>query len=434
MAEIIIGEPKSGLFENINSQIDGISINNGNSISNGNSIDNGQFVFSFAKPSPSKVDDSEDYEPIIKPNNEETTRIAKKTQYHKGPRRRHYTCDECDVEMSYSMIDDSPCYICDQCGSIQEIIGDNSEIKDGGSIHTSCAVINNYNTSSTSSAPLRMIGPESRSYQKRLISSTSDYRHTQRKNTLDDMLNAAHKYEGAGIPKHIIDKAADEYNQMQQQYIKRGDVRRGIMAWLVYELCIDNGIHRNPKEVAEMFDTSHTELSNGSKIVADARAEGVIGKQRQMSGFNPDKEMNAILNRNFEVFKIPGGDNGFGDVMTFASTDNEDNQQYANRNYREFATQLIRYTIRRRISSSSVPKSRCAGVLYILAQKCPELNLDRELISQNCNISKSTVVRFANPILKLLKCGDCKESDPKMYRRFRELKHIFNKYDIPWKD
>jgi transcription initiation factor TFIIIB Brf1 subunit/transcription initiation factor TFIIB len=329
-------------------------------------------------------------------------------------RRKIPICEECDKAMYKSSIAGSgtsdQAYICEECGKVEEIIGGDVELGEKGS-----EGVNDYNTSDSSAAPVRITGPNSYTFQKKLISSTSNYKKQQRRNTVDQMENIIYQYNGPKLPANIVKQAADFYYQVQQHCIKRGDVRKGTMAACLYRKCIKNNISRKPKEIADIFGIPQAELSNGEKILDKLFAEGLLGdvavgdvlsRESESAGINQfyfkdQAQMSAFLSRYFECLNIPD-------------------------TYLDFAQSLIRFTEKYHIAESSIMSSKCAGTIYILGSKLPELNIKRDDIERECKISKSTFSRFSQSVFAFLN-----STDPALKKVRSRLRNIFKKNHIP---
>lgn len=329
-------------------------------------------------------------------------------------------CPECDGEMSRSS--EGMSYICDKCGCIEDDIGSEIDLAvvsaDGGG-NGSSDVVSSYNTSDTSSTPIRISGPNNYIYQKKLISSTSNYKKTQKKNTNDQMINIIYQYKGSTPPNNVVLEAAEYYYEVQQHCIKRGDVRKGTMAACLYRVCESHGITRKPKEIADIFGIPQSEFSNGEKILDDLEARGLIKVIKsnintlQSNEWDDDeKKMHAFLNRYFESLGIPVDEIG----VTFVDRPN----------YKEFACQLIKFTTKYRIAKSSIMSSKCAGAIYILSTKRSELHIKRDVIEKECVISKSTFSRYSQAVFNML------NSEEENFKKVRSrLRKLFKNYQIP---
>jgi transcription initiation factor TFIIIB Brf1 subunit/transcription initiation factor TFIIB len=306
-----------------------------------------------------------------------------------------HMCLECSTQMVFSNVDGSRCYICELCGLIEDIIGDNSEFD-----NTSTALFTGYNTSNKSSIPIKMTGPKASMYQKRIISSTAEYVNTQRRVTQNEMTKLTCFVENSRVPPHIVDKASNDYHTLQQHYIKRGDVRRGIMAFLVYEGCKESGFDRSPAEITEMFEITSNELSDGAKVIEQAKIDGIL-EITTTPGYNNELDMTSKIRRYFEMLNIP-------------------------LKYMDFVKTLIEFTIaKRKKSRHSGMKARVTGAIFMLTEVL-EVYLDEEIvnksvISEKCKISVATFVRFSNIINELLHENTTNS---------KKLRHIYKKYGL----
>jgi transcription initiation factor TFIIIB Brf1 subunit/transcription initiation factor TFIIB len=327
----------------------------------------------------------------------------------KMPKLTTVHCTECDVEMYKSPA--QMAHICPECGKIDEIVGSNCDVDAVG--NTENDIVNNYNTSSDSAAPVRITGPNAYAYQKKFVSNTSNYKKTQRRTTIDQMINTVYQYQGNKIPDHVVREAAEFYYEVQQHRIKRGDVRRGAMAACLYRKCKEHNITRKPKEIANIFNIQQNELSNGEKILDDLQASGCLDKKHTAPIANDDNAlMQGFLNQYFEALHIP----------------NDDGSLTGHPNYRYFAERLIRFTRKYHIATSSIISSACAGAIYIIAMRCKELNIKREMIERECDISKSTFGRFSEEVKKFMT-----STDPKRENARSRLRRVFKESRIPIK-
>lgn len=294
-------------------------------------------------------------------------------------RKTHPDCEICNVELEPQTIDGNIHYTCLLCGFIGEDVGESTNEE---SI--------NFNM------PLKMTGPKSNTYQKRVISSTTDYKNTQRKVTFDEMKKLTVFADKNSVPQHLVDKAAKDYVTLQKYFIKRGDVRRGIMACLVYEACKNNEIDRTPKEISEMFEITTKELSEGSKLIDKARNNGLLEKG---NCYDEKTDKKAKIDRYFSILDI-------------------------DEKYKTFVSTLIDFICQKRKSSiHSGMKARCAGAIFILVE-CLDLDINRQTIAEKCDISIATFIRFSNIVKSIFN-----EQEDNLVRK--KLSHLFKKHEIP---
>jgi len=318
--------------------------------------------------------------------------------------RKVHLCEECGEKMYKSSIDSlTQHYICDKCGRIEDFTGadvDNHESEG----------MNDYNTSDNSAVPVRITGPNSYAFQKKLISNTSNYKKQQFKNTSDQIHYTLYQYKGPTLPNNIITTASEFYYQVQQHCILRGDVRKGTMAACLSKICEKNNIIRKPKEIADIFGIPQSELSNGEKILDQLFAEGILrnltfgtikfNEAREINQFYYYDSIESFLTRYFECLNISD-------------------------EYLTFASRLVQFTIKYHIADSSINSSKCAGAIFILSLKIPELKINKTDIERECNISKSTFGRFYSAIDNVL---ESKSAELRHVRR--RLRRIFKKNNV----
>jgi transcription initiation factor TFIIIB Brf1 subunit/transcription initiation factor TFIIB len=322
----------------------------------------------------------------------------RKLESVKNPR-----CSDCDVDMYKLGLE----YICSECGRTEEIVGGSTDIAEKNNAES----VSDYNTSNNSSAPVRISGPGSYAFQRKLVSTTSNYKVQQKRNTYSQMRKIICEYKGDKPSEKIIKEACEFYYQVQQHRIKRGDVRKGTMAACLYRKCIENQVVRKPKEIASMFGIPQRELSNGEKILDELFSEGLLGTATDVEAGNAsagvdqfclDEEKIAkdFLFRYFELLNIP----------TVHIT---------------FAYRLIRFTTSYHIAESSVVSSKCAGTVYIIAKQ-KSMKITKKDIITACNLSFSTFNRFYKEVVEFLH-----NTQPNKTRAVSRMKKIFKVGDIP---
>lgn len=98
--------------------------------------------------------------------------------------------------------------------------------------------------------------------------------------------------------------------------------------------------------------------------------------------------------------------------------------------YKEFVWSMVYFTVKKDISISSVEKTKVATAIYILSISCDDIknskgvSISKDEIQKECNVSKSTFMRFFNDIKSFLNS----EQREKCRKQFI---HIFNKHKIP---
>lgn len=72
-----------------------------------------------------------------------------------------------------------------------------------------------------------------------------------------------------GIPNSIIEEAKTFYKKLSESRISRGENRNGLIASSIYMACKHEGVPRNTKEIAEIFNLKLTTMTKGCKKFQD---------------------------------------------------------------------------------------------------------------------------------------------------------------------
>ena len=304
--------------------------------------------------------------------------------------------------------------VCTSCGvteSIQELNQDGQGV--------SSTSMSGYNTSNESANPVRVIGPGNNAYQRKLICKTTDYDKTRLRDTMGQLTRITQNYKRCAIPSHIVDEAGRRYYDIQLLgEIKRGNVRRGAMAMCLMKMCEKYGVHHRRGVFAEMCDVDLKDLSEGEKLLDRLIAEGKI-RREDFNNRNPEvNRIQGYLIQHFIRLGIPLPPDVYQAPIGSESIQLPFNP---NKNYHNFVKRLIEFANKLRVAESSELYSKCAGAIFILATRSPELKITAELIVTECKISKSTFKRFYNIIEELLVTVD-----PEKQRLRKKLVHLFH--------
>ena len=304
--------------------------------------------------------------------------------------------------------------ICQVCGLTEQ-----REDVDASSIGMS-----NYNTSSESANPLRIVGPGGNMFQKKLICKTSDYDKTRLRDTMQQMLSAADSYKSCTIPPAIVKEAGMRYYDLQRVCeIKRGDVRRGAMATCLRLICDRHGLHKKRNIFAEMFEIGLGDLSEGEKLLDRLFSDGKLNRDDFLVKNQESSRIQGYLIQYFINLNIPLPPDIYQAPL---GSDTKSKVPYnPDKPYYEFVKRLVEFTYHFRLAESSVLSSKCIGAIWILATRCPELAVTQDQIAYECKISKSTFKRFSAVVENLLSNPTQKEE-----RLQKKLKHLFHKHNI----
>ena len=136
-------------------------------------------------------------------------------------------------------------------------------------------------TSMVRSAPrLRVVGPGSSYYQRDLDRNTTvDYSDTQRRYVLQELhsYNMAYRESGHNpFPVNVLQMTADAYSQVQQQFVKRSQMKQTILAAILYHMCIKAGFARDRGEVAEFAQLRTHGIAKGDDFLRSLQADNLI--------------------------------------------------------------------------------------------------------------------------------------------------------------
>ena len=214
-----------------------------------------------------------------------------------------------------------------------------------------------------------------------------------------------------GVTKSIGIEAMNIYLKIQQRDIKRGDVRKSIMAACLYELCKSKGIHYKPIQIATLFNIGRSDLSDGVKQLYDYMQKGVVVFPVVKETNNADiiisneeeKKIYAILNKYFEVLDIQRD------------------------NLLVFAYKCVKFLIKYELFNKSIPTTKCAGVIYILSH-AKNLGITKKDLSVKCAIAVNTFTKFVNELINFLQPSIA--YGPVNRKKCSRLNHLFKKFNI----
>lgn len=169
--------------------------------------------------------------------------------------------------------------ICDDCSGI-------ITISENELVCTGCGIIKTIDncivpeTERVVTYRIKIVGKDGQSYQHDLDKSAPVNPSAIRKQSvLKELMTLNLKFIGKGrlgLPGDALKKAADDFNQLQDHFIKRGINKRQILVSLIYNSCIACGFHRNKAEIADFAELPTNAISKGDTIVRSAIAEGKV--------------------------------------------------------------------------------------------------------------------------------------------------------------
>ena len=114
-----------------------------------------------------------------------------------------------------------------------------------------------------------------------MFTSIPDNTRSQKKQILDQLLKLNDRYQHSGarpIPKNIIEKTAQNYNDIQKitidvyengkiigtkKFVKRGNIKDETLGACLYYACIESGVARREKDIAEFMCLLSNGISRG---------------------------------------------------------------------------------------------------------------------------------------------------------------------------
>lgn len=174
-------------------------------------------------------------------------------------------CTECNIQMQPNI---NNTLTCPKCGFLKKVIIENLEYEPS---------MNGYNTNDNYHIPIKYIGKNSSQYQKYLRNNTSQYRLIQESLIKKKLENLNYKSTNFTVPKNIINNVIEQYKKIRDiSKIHRGEILNGMLASLIYYECLKEGIIRKPKEIAEWYSITESNLSKGDKILKELEQKKLI--------------------------------------------------------------------------------------------------------------------------------------------------------------
>jgi len=285
------------------------------------------------------------------------------------PARQHLlaedeACSQCGGQMRRGANDLE--YICGDCGLVVE--GDTAEPEDDDAPRPA-----------PNTARLRIVGPNSNQLQPDLYrSGAGNTAATQKKQILEEYRIYRQLYIEAGgraFPLNACELAAEYYNAVQRQCVKRSQNKKAIMAACLWRACVAIGFAPTKSEIAAFMQLPNKGIARGDNFVRSLVADGKM-----------DIEANADPSR--------------AEIVTLFAHLAYDGDQYAG--LREAVYDVVQTAIKNNIGTSSILRSKVAGASYVVLRRCKDRGLVPRPMSlqefcQN-RIRKNTVERFTRQL------------------------------------
>lgn len=289
---------------------------------------------------------------------------------------KYNICPKCNIEGTMS--DGS--VFCPECGLETLIIDDNNKF--------SFSSEKDHNVSSNSYISFNFIGPNSYGYQRSFLKTCANYSSFRRNNNRKDMYNYNYQYEGKKIPKNAIKLAIELFSKIKEKnYVFRGNGKKGVLGACLFYACVMNNITKTPREIASVMEIEERFLSHGDRVVQELNEKGVISIPTTL------RPLNDYLDQFFPALNIPD-------------------------KYKAFVIDVIERAEKKNIHimNDSRTTTKCIGAIFLITNRVKELrHITKDIIVKECNISKSTFIRYYNLLLD----------------NYKMLKPIFKKHRIP---
>lgn len=274
------------------------------------------------------------------------------------------TCDICNCEMN-SNINNK--YICPNCGIINNVITDNNEYE--------TSITMNYTTNSTFHSPIRCVGKDSYKYQCYIRNYTSNYENIHKNLIIKKLHNKFFHSKKISIPKDIICSAIDKYITIKEHKLRyRATILDGVLGSLIYYECLKNGIAVKPKEIADWIDISTTKISKSDKILKELQEYKIV-------------DLTVEGNMEYNYLKS---------YLQRMNVDLTDNIKYV-----DFIYDILTMIYMKKIGNMAVRLStKAAALVYLLSIVEPNINLLDKSISEEFDISLTTIKNYYTIIVK----------------------------------
>lgn len=159
-------------------------------------------------------------------------------------------CESCNAPLTVDISENNS--ICIECGKKSDLVDES--IKKFGSYQT------------------RITGPGS--LQKVLSKTAAPEESLHKKNTFEEFKEYNRLYQangGRNIPESICECAANYYSQIQQEFVRRAENKKEIMAACLYYAAIHNGIFIKPNILAKFMELDSKGITAGINAIINMK-------------------------------------------------------------------------------------------------------------------------------------------------------------------
>jgi transcription initiation factor TFIIIB Brf1 subunit/transcription initiation factor TFIIB len=285
-------------------------------------------------------------------------------------------CPKCNVE---GKVTDGSIQ-CVECGLVIPVFDDLNNF--------SYSVEKDHNTSDNSFMSFNFIGKNSYCYQRSFLKTCANYSSFRKNNNRKDLYNYNYQYEGKKIPKNVIKLAIELFSTIKENnYVFRGNGKKGVMGACLFYSCVINNVTKTPREISSIMEIEERFLSQGDRIIHELNEKGIISIPTIL------RPLNDYLDQYFPALGIPNI-------------------------YKQFVIDLINKAEKKNIhiQNDSRTTTKSIGAIYLLTMRITELkHITKDQIVKECNISKSTFIRYYNLLIA----------------NYKIIKPVFKKHKIP---
>lgn len=284
-------------------------------------------------------------------------------------------CTKCNIE---GIITDGSIY-CPKCGIKISALNECSFSYLNG---------NDHNNTNESFMSFNFTGKNSYCYQRSFLKTCANYSLYRKNTNRKEMDNYNYQHEGNKIPKNAIKYAIELFSKIKESgYVFRGNGKKGVFGACLFYACIVNYITKTPREIASVMKIEDRFLSRGDSKLQELNGKGVISIPTIV------RPIYDYINQLFPVLQIPCI-------------------------YKQFVIDIIEISEGNNIhiNNDSRPTTKCVGSIYLLINRVKNLkHITNAIIIKECDISKSTFIRYYNLLLE----------------NYKIIKPVFRKHRIP---
>lgn len=266
-------------------------------------------------------------------------------------------CAQCGAQMHYGTNELE--LTCENCGLvIEEEMTEQDEDK------------------TTSSARLRIVGINSNQLQPDLYRSGGGNTSA---NQINQLYNEYCAYRtlyiesgGRAFSLDACRRAAEYYNEVQQQCVKRSENKKAIMAACFDQACLELGFSPSKTEIATFMQLPTKGIARGKNFVRSLVADGKMDVNINMDPCKPE-------------------------ITTLFAYIGFEGEEY--RSLYDAVYEIVQIAIQNNIGTNSILRSKVAGATFEVLRRCKGIKvMNIQDFCQNKVIRKNTVERFTHQL------------------------------------